>query len=427
MAEKNIKTIIKLKYDTLANWKTNNPVLLKGEVALVEVPNAEDPIKNAPSIIYKVGDGINNFNDLNFGAALSADVYTWAKSATKPTYTAGEVGVNETVFPGLKKTGTITGIKMNGASKGTSGVVDLGTVITAHQDISGKQNVAIAVDGITAKTVENALKELATNISNKYTKPTAGIPKADLDASVKESLGKADTALQASALNTYATKTEAGTIADGKVNTHNTSSTAHTDIRNKISALEDQIGGLGNALHFVGIGALENRPQVAASKQGDVYLVNEGEKSGTEYIFNGTAWEEFGSGEHITGTQADAKITTAIQKLNATITGMGAGKTLKTLAEADGKISATFQDISVTSTQVSGLGKFATVSTLSVADIPTLTAAKISDFTTKATDVVKAETAALNTTVGNASSGLVKDVADLKTKVAAGIYYETIE
>lgn len=34
--------------------------------------------------------------------------------------------------------GTITGIKMNGASKGTSGVVDLGTVITSHQDISGK-------------------------------------------------------------------------------------------------------------------------------------------------------------------------------------------------------------------------------------------------------------------------------------------------
>jgi len=31
--------------------------------------------------------------------------------------------------------GTITGIKMNGVSKGTSGVVDLGTVIT---DISGK-------------------------------------------------------------------------------------------------------------------------------------------------------------------------------------------------------------------------------------------------------------------------------------------------
>ena len=35
-------------------------------------------------------------------------------------------------------TGTITGITMNNVSKGTSGVVDLGTVITSHQDISGK-------------------------------------------------------------------------------------------------------------------------------------------------------------------------------------------------------------------------------------------------------------------------------------------------
>ena len=40
--------------------------------------------------------------------------------------------------------GTITGIKMNGASKGTSGVVDLGTVITSHQDISGKLDTSVA-------------------------------------------------------------------------------------------------------------------------------------------------------------------------------------------------------------------------------------------------------------------------------------------
>lgn len=38
--------------------------------------------------------------------------------------------------------GTITGITMNGASKGTSGNVDLGTVLTEHQDISGKANLA---------------------------------------------------------------------------------------------------------------------------------------------------------------------------------------------------------------------------------------------------------------------------------------------
>ena len=41
--------------------------------------------------------------------------------------------------------GTITGITMNGASKGTSGVVDLGTVITSHQDISGKADKSDAI------------------------------------------------------------------------------------------------------------------------------------------------------------------------------------------------------------------------------------------------------------------------------------------
>ena len=40
--------------------------------------------------------------------------------------------------------GTITGITMNGASKGTSGVVDLGTVLTSHQDISGKANTDLS-------------------------------------------------------------------------------------------------------------------------------------------------------------------------------------------------------------------------------------------------------------------------------------------
>ena len=49
-----------------------------------------------------------------------------------------------------KNAGTITGITMNGASKGTGGVVDLGNVITAHQDISGKQDKITDLDTIRA-------------------------------------------------------------------------------------------------------------------------------------------------------------------------------------------------------------------------------------------------------------------------------------
>ena len=72
-----------------------------------------------------------------------------------------------------KNTGTITGIKMNGASKGTSGLVDLGTVITAHQDISGKQDKSTAVThtantavGSTAKPVYIAADGKATPITH---------------------------------------------------------------------------------------------------------------------------------------------------------------------------------------------------------------------------------------------------------------------
>lgn len=59
--------------------------------------------------------------------------------------------------------GTITGINMNGASKGTSGVVDLGTVITAHQDISGKADKATTLAGY---GITNAYTE--TECNNRY-------------------------------------------------------------------------------------------------------------------------------------------------------------------------------------------------------------------------------------------------------------------
>ena len=83
MAEKLIKTRLKLKYDTFANWEQVKTtfVPLKGEVCLVEVPDAVDPIQNAPSVLFKIGDGTKTFGELNFGSALAADVYSWAKAS----------------------------------------------------------------------------------------------------------------------------------------------------------------------------------------------------------------------------------------------------------------------------------------------------------------------------------------------------------
>ena len=213
MAEttKTLKTRIQLKYDTLANWNAVASTFVpnKGEVCFVEIPTGDKTATTAPTVLFKVGDGKATWGALKWGSALAADVYAWAKAANKPSYTASEVGVNETAFPGLKKTGTITGIKMNGVSKGTSGVVDLGTVIT---DVSGKQDKAVSITGITATTVNEALKELSDRVNGKYSKPEGGIPKTDLASGVQASLGKADTALQSHQSVTLATGTNNGTL-----------------------------------------------------------------------------------------------------------------------------------------------------------------------------------------------------------------------
>lgn len=213
MAEttKTLKTRIQLKYDTLANWNAVASTFVpnKGEVCFVEIPTGDATATTAPTVLFKVGDGATTWGALKWGSALAADVYAWAKAANKPSYTASEVGVNETAFPGLMKKGTITGITMNGASKGTSGVVDLGTVVT---DVSGKQDKAVSITGITATTVNEALKELSDRVNGKYSKPEGGIPKTDLASAVQASLGKADTALQSHQSVTLATGTNNGTL-----------------------------------------------------------------------------------------------------------------------------------------------------------------------------------------------------------------------
>lgn len=64
-----------------------------------------------------------------------------------------------------KNLGTITEVKMNGASKGTSGVVDLGTVITEHQDISGKVD-KVSGKGLSTNDFTTALKTKLEGLSN---------------------------------------------------------------------------------------------------------------------------------------------------------------------------------------------------------------------------------------------------------------------
>lgn len=86
MAVKELQTRIQLKYDTYANWTTNNPTLLAGEVAIATIDVDSNPasteadhIQNPPTVLFKVGPGA--FNSLQWVSAKAADVHSWAKKS----------------------------------------------------------------------------------------------------------------------------------------------------------------------------------------------------------------------------------------------------------------------------------------------------------------------------------------------------------
>lgn len=85
MATKELQTRIALKYDSYSAW-TSSPgkdlILLKGEIGICEIPSTNATATTAPTTLFKVGDGVNTFENLRWSSALAADVYDWAKSET---------------------------------------------------------------------------------------------------------------------------------------------------------------------------------------------------------------------------------------------------------------------------------------------------------------------------------------------------------
>ena len=58
------KTRIRNKRDTASNWETNNPVLLDGELIVVDT--------NAGDIRFKIGDGTKTYTQLPFQVVYNA-------------------------------------------------------------------------------------------------------------------------------------------------------------------------------------------------------------------------------------------------------------------------------------------------------------------------------------------------------------------
>lgn len=95
---KTVNTKIQVRRDTSANWSSNNPVLASGEIGY-DTTNKK----------IKIGDGSTAWNSLDFTVPTNVSAFTndagyltsytetdptvpaWAKTASKPTYTANEI------------------------------------------------------------------------------------------------------------------------------------------------------------------------------------------------------------------------------------------------------------------------------------------------------------------------------------------------
>ena len=111
-------------------------------------------------------DVITDLDSIRSGAAKGATAlqsYTETDPVFSKSAAAGITSSDITNWNGkTSNAGTVTGVKINGTTKSpTNGVVDLGTVITSHQDISGKLDASVAASTYATKGELSAVQDIA--------------------------------------------------------------------------------------------------------------------------------------------------------------------------------------------------------------------------------------------------------------------------
>ena len=229
MATTTLNTRIALKYDTLTNWNASEFILKKGEVAICSLANSETAEQSTPpAVLLKVGDGVHKFRELPWASGLAADVYGWAKAATKPSYTPGEVGADSagSAASALASAKAYTDQQIGalpaqaeytletGAADGSLVLKKDGVAVGDDAVVKGWATLlAKAQKGVDDAAAAAAAAQAAQSTADgKYLKPEGGIPKTDLAQAVQTSLGKADTALQNHQTVTLESGTNNGTV-----------------------------------------------------------------------------------------------------------------------------------------------------------------------------------------------------------------------
>ena len=332
-----LNTRIQLKCDTYENWQANDIVLKNGEIGFCVIPGETGAVQTEPTVIAKIGDGVKKYSELDWMSAKAADVYAWAKAATKPTYQASEIeGLEEFISGEVNDTNTQyqiiqngnLGFKLQKKDIGDPNFTDVNDITLVAPTLgSGSANGTVAYNGTdvavtglkdAAYTTVAAIIEQVTG-SAEPEEPATGADntiagaKAYADEKIA-ALDFTDSAVEHQFI-TAVNETD-GVVsvvraqpAVADINGLDTAlaakqdtvvfNTAYDASSNKAATMTDvtnAVAGLSGAMHFVGTsttdpagGTVTISEQPYSGKSGDVVLYNQ-----KEYVYNGTDWIELG-------------------------------------------------------------------------------------------------------------------------------------
>lgn len=353
MATKEFKARLVNKIDTYANWTSNNPVLLKGEIAIVDVPVSTDVVQQEPAVLMKIGDGTKKFNELSWISAKSADVYSWALAPTKPTYQASEIeGLDAYISGKVKDTDTqYQLVKVNDTtfklqSKPLNGSwSDVGDPISVVYTLTtGTTNGTVKFNGIDVAVA--GLKSAAYQESSAF--DTAGA------AAIAQSTAEdhADTIVGEAKTDLIGTGNATSTTIKGAVQESNTYT--DTQIAAKIGSVYKPVG----SVNFVNLPKTPTKTEL-----GNVYNVNDAFEADARFV-TAEVGEHFPAGTNVaviveddtyyfdalsgavdltnyyTKTETDQQITTKIGSLDKADSAV-ANQFVTAVSQTDGIISVT--------------------------------------------------------------------------------------
>lgn len=338
------QTRIQLKYDTYENWIAANPILKKGEMAIATVDSGVQSMTNLPNIVLKVGDGTSHYNNLKFVSALAADVHGWAKADKKPVYAASEITGLQEAIEQYSDYDTNTQYKIIQAvdekkvpipgkyqlqSKELGG--DWQNITDPEGNITSLIDVTDAFGRIaTLETTIEGLTGGAGSIANQIAAAINKLSYTGYDAGVADNSETISFVGEISEANGVVSATKRDLKFKTAYNSENNKVATEADVK----AVVDQFS---KSLTYKGM--LDKLPtDVSGYKTGDVIIVKT-----LEYIFDGTKFDQFG----------DEGIADTVKKSLTSDPQPGAtNKTITSIVQTNGMVTATYDEISISGDQV---------------------------------------------------------------------------